>query len=331
MADERRRSDETPADAPGGTHRAHPPPREREAPLPWEAPKPLEEDPEASAAVRRILESPSYRRADRDPDYLARDDLRPVRLELEFLKPELALRERGVEGTVVAFGGTRIPEPAAAERRLARARAALAARPGEAELRRRLAVAERIRENSRYYEVARAFGRIVGRCGEGPSDCRLLLVTGGGPGLMEAVNRGAHDVGSPSIGLNIALGREQYPNPYITPELCFQFHYFGIRKLHFLLRARALVAFPGGYGTLDELFETLALVQTRTIEPVPVVLVGEEFWRRAVDVDFLVEEGVIAPEDRELFWFAETAEEIWNGILRWHELAGRPLCPAEPS
>ncbi len=172
-------------------------------------------------------------------------------------------------------------------------------------------------------------GRLVGEAEDAATGGRLAIVTGGGPGIMEAANRGAYDVEARSIGHNIRLPLEQYPNPYITPELCFQFHYFAIRKLHFLLRARALVAFPGGYGTLDELFETLTLVQTRTIEPVPVVLVGEEFWRRAFDADFLVEEGVIAPEDRQLFWYAETAEEIWNGLLRWHELAGRPLCPRE--
>jgi len=142
---------------------------------------------------------------------------------------------------------------------------------------------------------------------------------------MEAANRGAFDVGSKTVGLNIALPHEQFPNPYITPELCFQFHYFALRKLHFLLRAKALVVFPGGYGTCDELFETLALAQTRKIVPVPVVLVGESFWRRALDVDFLVEEGVIDAEDRELFWYAETAEEIWSGIQHWHHACGSPL------
>jgi uncharacterized protein (TIGR00730 family) len=155
-----------------------------------------------------------------------------------------------------------------------------------------------------------------------------VIMTGGGPGIMEAANRGAYDVGAKSIGLNIHLPHEQYPNPYITPDLCFRFHYFALRKLHFLLRAKALVAFPGGYGTFDELFETLTLVQTRTIQPVPIVLVGERYWRRAVDIDFLVDEGVIDPEDRELFWFAETAQEVWDGILSWHEVNGEPLLGA---
>ena len=156
----------------------------------------------------------------------------------------------------------------------------------------------------------------------------MVVVTGGGPGVMEAANRGAYDVGAKTVGLNITLPHEQYPNPYVTPGLCFQFHYFALRKLHFLLRARALVAFPGGFGTFDELFETLTLVQTRKIKPVPVILVGEDYWRRAVDLDFLVAEGVIDAEDRELLWFAETAQEIWDGIRHWYQLAGEPLFPA---
>jgi uncharacterized protein (TIGR00730 family) len=156
----------------------------------------------------------------------------------------------------------------------------------------------------------------------------VLLMTGGGPGIMEAANRGAADVGAPSIGLNISLPHEQFPNPYISPELCFRFHYFAMRKLHFVLRARALVAFPGGYGTLDEVFETLTLVQTRTIKPVPVVLVGESYWRHLLDVDFLVAEGMIDVEDRDLFWFAETADEIWQSIVDWNERHGTPLMPA---
>ncbi|WP_456237845.1 LOG family protein [Mangrovicoccus ximenensis] len=157
---------------------------------------------------------------------------------------------------------------------------------------------------------------------------RLVVVTGGGPGMMEAANRGASEAGARTAGLNITLPQEQYPNPYVTPELCFSFRYFGMRKLHFLMRARALVVFPGGYGTLDELFETLTLIQTRKIRPVPVVLVGRAFWERAVDFDFLVEEGVIDPEDRDLFWFAETAQEIWEDIRRWYDLAGRPMTGA---
>jgi hypothetical protein len=154
-------------------------------------------------------------------------------------------------------------------------------------------------------------------------------MTGGGPGMMEAANRGADEAGAKSIGLNITLPHEQYPNPYITPELCFKFHYFALRKMHFVLRARALVAFPGGFGTFDELFETLTLIQTRKIKPVPVVLVGEQFWRKAFDVDFLVDEGVIDAEDRDLFWYAETADEIWQGLQLWYERKGEPLIGLE--
>jgi uncharacterized protein (TIGR00730 family) len=231
------------------------------------------------------------------------------------------------------FGSTRIREPAAAKRRVRELQQLLRATPGDAELERLLAIAERLYAKSRYYEVARELGRLVGACRSDGFDCRLLLMTGGGPGIMEAANRGAHDVGAPSAGLNISLPREQFPNPYMSADLCFRFHYFAMRKLHFLLRARALVAFPGGYGTLDEVFETLTLVQSRTIPPVPVVLVGEAYWRRAVDFDFLIDEGVIEREDRDLFWFAETAEDVWRSILAWHEQRGSPLltpCVPQP-
>ena len=300
-------------------------PHQRREPLPWQQPKPAEEDPDAPQRVKAILSSPSYRQADQDIVFLNRDDTRGVRLQVDYLKPELLLEQHGVSHTIVVFGSTRIPEPAAARRNLARLRAALAADAGNAELQRRLKVAERVEINSCYYDVAREFGRLVGNSGYGPQDCRVMVMTGGGPGMMEAANRGAYDVGAKSIGLNINLPHEQYPNPYITPDLCFRFHYFALRKLHFLLRAAALVAFPGGYGTFDELFETLTLVQTRTMKPVPIVLVGEAYWRRAFNVDFLVDEGVIDVEDSELFWFAETAREIWDGILHWHEVNREPL------
>jgi uncharacterized protein (TIGR00730 family) len=297
----------------------------RREPLPWEEPKPAEDDPEAPERLRALLESPTYRQADSDLDFLGGPETRGVRLQIDYLKAELELAKRGVEHTIVVFGGTRIRERSAAERRVRELRAALAAAPGDADLERHLGVAERLLAKSGYYDVARELGRLVGRCRSGGNDCHLLLMTGGGPGIMEAANRGAHDVGASSIGLNISLPREQFPNPYLSPELCFRFHYFAMRKLHFLLRARALVAFPGGYGTFDEVFETLTLVQTRTIVPVPVVLVGESYWRRAVDFDFLVDEGVIEAEDRELFWYAETAEDVWRSILAWHERRGTPL------
>ncbi len=308
-------------------HRHHPPPDDRVAPLPGQAPQPVAHDPDALARVQAILNSASYRIADQDPDFLGLDDTRSLRLQVDYLKAELLLREHGIGHTIVVYGGTRISEPAAADREVADRQAALQADPGNAELARALAIAQRRRKKSGYYEVARELGRLIGESGEGPQDCRVVVMTGGGPGIMEAANRGAFDVGAKSVGLNISLPREQFPNPYITPELCFRFHYFALRKLHFVQRARALVAFPGGYGTLDELFETLTLIQTRKIQPVPVVLVGESYWRRAVDFDFLVDEGVIDPEDRDLFWYAETAPEIWDGIQRWHEANGGSLFP----
>ena len=297
----------------------------RREPLPWEEPKSALDDPGAPERVRTLLASPTYRQADKDLEFLDSDDTRGVRLLIDYLKPELTLRQRGVEHTIVVFGSTRIREPAAAERRVRRLEEQLEATPDDQELTRRLEIARRLREKSRYYDVARELGRLVGQCRSDGFDCRLLVMTGGGPGIMEAANRGAYDVGAASAGLNITLPREQFPNPYMSADLCFRFHYFAMRKLHFLLRARALVAFPGGYGTFDEVFETLTLVQTRTIQPVPVVLVGEEYWRRAVDFDFLVDEGVIEREDRELFWFAESAEEVWRSILAWHERQGSPL------
>ena len=205
---------------------------------------------------------------------------------------------------------------------------ALARDAGDRELTHRLAVAERVLANSHYYDVARDLGRLVSTANNTAKGPHCTVVTGGGPGIMEAANRGAFDVGAKSIGLNISLPHEQSPNPYITPEFCFNFHYFAIRKLHFLLRAKALVAFPGGFGTFDELFEALTLVQTRKMNPIPIILVGNAYWRRAVDMDFLVAEGVVAQEDRELFWFAETAREIWDGILHWYDKSGEPLSAA---
>jgi uncharacterized protein (TIGR00730 family) len=297
----------------------------RHEPLPWEEPKPALDDPQAPERVRELMASATYRQADKDLEFLDSEDTRGVRLQIDYLKPELELRRQGVEHTIVVFGSTRIREPAAAARRVAELEEQLRAVPGNAELARLLAIAQRLQARSHYYDVARELGRLVGQCGTDQFDCRLLLMTGGGPGIMEAANRGAYDVDAPTVGLNITLPREQYPNPYLSPELNFRFHYFAMRKLHFLLRARALVAFPGGYGTFDEVFETLTLVQTRTIAPVPVVLVGEEYWRRAVDFDFLVDEGVIEREDRELFWFAETAQDVWASILAWHERRGTPL------
>jgi uncharacterized protein (TIGR00730 family) len=307
-------------------HPAHP--SERRVPLPGHQPRTVEDDPDAPRRLAAILASPSYRGADDDVDFLHRDETRAVRLQLDYLKAESILAAHGIRHTIVVFGSTRIPDPAAAQRDVDALRRALDDTPKDSA--RRLKIAERVLAKSRYYDVAREFGRLVGSAPPQSDGSRIVVVTGGGPGTMEAANRGAYDAGAKTVGLNIQLPHEQYPNPYVTPELCFRFHYFALRKLHFVKRARALVAFPGGYGTFDELFETLTLVQTRTIEPIPVVLVGEAYWRRAFDVDFLVDEGVIDEEDRELFWYAETAQEIWDGILHWYKLAGAPLVPESP-
>jgi len=302
-----------------------PDPVHRAERLPWEEVKSHKDDPEAFQRVEELLHSDTYRRADLDIGFLDNDDLRGVRLQLDYRKPELHLCAHGIEHTIVVFGGTRILEPDAARRNLEELISILEHSPDDPALPERIRIAERVLAKSVYYDIAREFGAIVGRSGTGPDDCRLTLMTGGGPGMMEAANRGAFDVGAKSIGLNITLPHEQYPNPYISRELCFSVRYFAIRKLHFLLRAKALVVFPGGFGTLDELFETLNLVQSRKILPLPIILVGEEYWRQVFDPDFLVNEGVIDPEDRDLFWFAETAPDIWDQICQWHDKAGRPL------
>ncbi len=285
-------------------------PYERRELLPSPLPEPGA-DPAAAARVRTILGSPSYRVASEDIEFLASDPVRGLRLQMDYLKPEFLLKANNV-----VFGSSRVREPAEARRRVEALRAAVPDGADD-EHARRLAVAERVLDNSRYYDIARAFGRIVAEDNAKSGDGQTLIMTGGGPGVMEGANRGAFDAKAKTIGLNISLPREQFPNPYVTPELCFNFHYFALRKLHFLQRAMALVAFPGGYGTLDELFEVLTLSQTRKIRPMPIVLVGERHWRKLVNFDFLVEEGMIDREDRELFWYAETAEEIWSGIRKW--------------
>ena len=297
----------------------------RRSELPWQRPKPASEDPDAPARVRALIESPVYREADNDPDFLALAEARAPRLALDYLKSEILLNKHDISRTIVVFGSTRIPEPSAAQRNVYMLRQQCSKSPGNDALARDLAIAERRLDNSRYYEIARELGRLVGETSKRPGDGRLVIMTGGGPGIMEAANRGAFDTGAESVGLNITLPHEQYPNPYISPELCFRFHYFALRKLHFLKRARALVAFPGGYGTLDEVFETLTLLQTRKIAPLPVILVGEAYWRRLVDFDFLVAEGTIEAEDTDLFVHAKSAQEIWHHILDWHASRGTPL------
>jgi uncharacterized protein (TIGR00730 family) len=264
--------------------------------------------------LRALLQSPSYRRADQDLDLLNRDELRPIRLQLELLKPELIQQQENIRSTIVVFGSARLPEPAVTRRRLARARQVLARRPNDPVRRRAVAVARRQVAMSKYYDEARAFGRLVSCKYQSEEGCHYVIVTGGGPGLMEAANRGAADVKGKSIGLNIALPHEQQPNPYITPALCFQFRYFALRKMHFLLRAKALVAFPGGFGTCDELFDALTLLQTNKVAGITVVLVGRKYWSRAINWQLMEDNGFIGPEDQGLFHYADTAEEAWKII-----------------
>ncbi len=259
-------------------------------------------------------QSPSYRLAFADPEFLLRDELRSVRLLLELLKPELIQQEQGVTSTVVIFGSARIPDSGSATARLVAAEAALRHQPDEPLLKRAVAIAQRVLAKARYYEEARRLAALITAESQRGGHCELVVVTGGGPGIMEAANRGASEEGGKSVGLNIVLSHEQQPNRYISPELCFQFHYFAVRKMHFLMRARALVAFPGGFGTLDELFDTLTLIQTRKIRPLPVLLFGQAYWERILDFEAMAEEGTIAPEDQGLFEYVETAEEAWERI-----------------
>ncbi|MEO5863662.1 MAG: TIGR00730 family Rossman fold protein [Nitrospiraceae bacterium] len=260
--------------------------------------------------------SPSYIPADKDTEFLQREELRAIRIGLELLKPELIQREQGIRSTIVVFGSARLQEEAAAKQALHVAEEAAAQTPQDPTNQKRVMIARRQLALSKYYDTAREFGRLVSSTCQIDGHYDYVIVTGGGPGIMEAANRGAADVNAKSIGLNITLAHEQHPNPYITPELCFQFRYFAIRKMHFLIRAKALVAFPGGFGTLDELFETLTLLQTGKTENVMVVLVGRDFWERLIDWQWLVENGLIAQQDLQLFHYAETAQEAWDLIIR---------------
>lgn len=260
--------------------------------------------------------STSYIPADKDTNFLQRDELRPIRIGLELLKPELIQKEEQIESTIVVFGSARLHEPTVAEQALRRAEEQAAREPHERMLQQQVAIAKRQLDLAQYYDVAREFSRLVSSSCQVDGHCDYVIVTGGGPGIMEAANRGAADVNAKSIGLNITLPHEQHPNPYITPSLSFQFRYFAIRKMHFLIRAKALVAFPGGFGTLDELFETLTLLQTGKTESVIVVLVGRDFWERLINWQLLVECGLIAQQDLQLFHYAETAQQIWDLISR---------------
>ncbi len=277
-------------------------------------------DLKAHADAGLPLQADAFRLAFADPEFLLRRETRGIRFQLEMLKPDLDQQAQGIENTIVVFGSARFPTPEQAQAQLEQARLS-----GDAQV---LARAERDVRNAGHYEQARLFGRLVAEhSSKLPEKERLFICTGGGPGIMEAANRGAHEMGALTVGLNIALPFEQSPNPYITPSLSFKFHYFALRKMHFMMRAKALVAFPGGFGTLDELFEILTLVQTGKSEPVPVVLYGSNFWRQLVSFDMLVEEGVISPKDVALFTFVDTPEAAWEAIQSFYRLengASRP-------
>lgn len=271
-----------------------------------------QEDAAAAAALPRYGGPESaYRLAFADDEFLLREDLRPVRMQLELLKPELVQQQHGIESTIVIFGSARIPPREVAERGLEAAQAS-----GDAQALRR---ATHQLAMSHYYEEARRFAALVTRASQ-RLDPPIYVVTGGGPGIMEAGNRGAFEAEGKSIGLNIVLPHEQEPNPYITPELCFLFHYFGLRKMHFLMRSIALVCFPGGFGTMDELFEVMTLVQTGKCRRRPILLFGRDFWSKLVNFDVLVDTGMISPEDVELFQYVETAEEAWQVICETYAL-----------
>src|SRR5450830_946861 len=259
------------------------------------------------------LDEDAYRLAFADPEFLLRRETRGIRFQLEMLKPDLAHAAQGINNTVVVFGSARYLAPDEAQAALDKAQAA-----GEP---RAIARAVQAVRNARYYDLARQFARLVAaESDKRPKEDRLYICTGGGPGIMEAANRGAHDMGALNVGLNIALPHEQKGNPYISPSLCFKFHYFALRKMHFMMRAKALVAFPGGFGTLDELFEVLTLVQTRKAKPVPIVLFGTDYWKRLVNMDVLVEEGVISAQDLDLFTYVDDADAAWEVIRTFYDL-----------
>ena len=253
------------------------------------------------------------------------NEARGIMLELDYLKAELSMNAFGIEHTIAVFGSARIVEYKTAKKKLQQIEKELDKDSMSQVTRSMLHTAQRMLEKSVYYDDARKFGSLVGKAGKGVDDCRVTIITGGGPGIMEAANRGAYDVGAKSIGLNINLPNEQFPNPYISAELCFQFHYFAVRKLHFLNRAKALVVYPGGFGTFDELFEILTLVQTKKTAPIPIVLVSKYYWNRALDFDFLREEGVIGHADLEMFNIVDNADEAWSHILEWYEKRDTPL------
>lgn len=259
------------------------------------------------------LEANAYRLAFADPEFLLRRETRGIRFQLEMLKPDMEQQAQGIENTIVVFGSARFPAPEQAEQALQ-----LARESGDAQA---LALAERQVRNAAYYDQARLFSRLVGAHSKTRApDEQLFICTGGGPGIMEAANRGAQEMGVPTVGLNIALPHEQNSNPYVTPSLSFKFHYFALRKMHFMMRAKALVAFPGGFGTLDELFEVITLVQTRKAKPVPIILFGTEYWQRLINFDVMIDEGAISPDDLKLFQYVDDPQVAWDAIRTFYQL-----------
>ncbi|MBU2114005.1 MAG: TIGR00730 family Rossman fold protein [Gammaproteobacteria bacterium] len=270
-------------------------------------------------AISKLQDHSSFRLAFADNEFLMQDELRHVRLQLEYLKPQLVLEQHNISATIVVFGSARFLSPQQAQTALALAEKQLK-EVDTAEHRQAVKRAKKQLDNSQYYAASQQFAALATRYSCCNKDCAMTIISGGGPGIMEAANRGAMDAGGESIGLNIVLPKEQQPNPYITPQFCFQFHYFAIRKMHFLQRARALVAFPGGFGTLDELFETLTLIQTKKAARVPVILYDKAFWQKLINFDMLVDEGLISAEDLELIQYADTPEHAWQLILDYYQL-----------
>lgn len=269
---------------------------------------------EDAAYARKVIstpqtEDPAYTLAFQDKDFLLREDLRPIRFQLELLKPKLLLDEANIGSTLVMYGSARIPEPDMAD--------AMVDAVGDGSQKR---IAERLRAKAKYYDEARKLAQIASQCAPGEDGKRQFVVcSGGGPSIMEAANRGAAEVGAESIGLNIVLPHEQAPNEYVTPSLSFQFHYFALRKMHFLIRARAVAVFPGGFGTFDEMFELLCLVQTGKMKALPILLFGKEFWTRVINFEALAEEGTISPDDLKIIRFVETADEAWKMISEFYQ------------
>lgn len=275
-------------------------------------------DPKLEKRLAEIMNHPSYRLAYMDEDFIRSEDLRPLRLELELLKTEMILDEAEIRSTVVLFGGTQVGPLEHGEKLMAEAQAAIEKDPNDHEAQRMVIRAESTIRKAKYYEDCREFSRIVTEYNKHLRNGEFIIKTGGGPGIMEAGNRGAYEAGGRSMALNITLPFEQEPNPYITPGFCFQFNYFAIRKMHFLLRAKALVCFPGGFGTLDELFTTLTLRQTGRMPAAPIILYSKEYWDNVVNFQFLADEGVIRDDHLSLFEYAETPQQAWQIVKEFH-------------